>query len=140
MLNLHLRVLQSVSNLMLTPSLVSSIIIVRIMSSVKATHYGTSSWISLESSSITTVKRKGFKFDPWCGPISMRNLRESPPEVTTVIYCHCFFIHIFNDPNVCKWDFFFFFYKHTYNVSLGSLSYSFTRSIKTMCKSFFLSR
>ena len=56
---------RQISNLTLTSLLVSSI---KTISSAKNVHQGTSSWINLIRSSITSAKSYGLKEDPWCKP------------------------------------------------------------------------
>ena len=71
------------SYLLLTAFLIS---LIRTISSVNIIHYGTSSWISLVSSSIMIVKRNGLKANPWWSPISTGNLLVLAPNIWTLVF------------------------------------------------------
>lgn len=96
------KVLLYFSNLVLTPSLVSS---TKTISSTNNIYNNTSSWTSFMSSSIRIVKRKGLKVTPWCNLISINKSSVSSNHHQP---CPSLLIHIFNSLNVIKRHFFFF--------------------------------
>ena len=98
-------------------------------------HHGTLSQIDLEISSIMTIKMKGLIFDPWCShtlvgkdsviPTGVRML------VDTLLYILCITLMYLREIPL--------YLRLPQTMLRGMLSYVFSMSMNTICKSFFRS-
>ena len=98
----------------------------------KHTTRGANSWMCYVSTSKIKVKWQGLRIDPWCNHIVMRKssvapscvliLVEVPPFISFIAIIYTILTPLF--------------YRDFHKTSLDNLSYAFSKSMKTKCKSF----
>jgi hypothetical protein len=120
------------SSFWLTPILLSSI---NTTSSAKSIHQEISPCMSFVFSFITKVKIYGLNADPWCNSILIENVSDSPShaltQVTTFVYIYLIRVTYFVGTS--------FLLNAYHMIFLGILSYTFSKSINIICRSFFCS-
>ena len=88
--------------------------------------------MSSVSLSMMIAKRNGLSAEPWWSPTPTLNSLVNPAELLTVVVA----------PSYISWIIFMYHSdvsanrKHSYSSSLGTLSYTFSRSIKAQCTAF----